>query len=707
MSLSEKIKNLISPQPDAADAPLTVEADAFKTLMLHWAWEILYTLDGQNHFIDNDGFHNTHIAEFIGADRWFDQDDFDPTAARRHIRRHHQVSTQDDFNQLWQEGVPAVLKSNVAQWTEMFGFDETESRLLTFVILLHTKPDLMRLCSLLGELDDNDTCHALSKLLHLPENHIAQALQSRGRLSSTGVLSLDRNEEYTLRSKIDLLSRQFAIQMAEEPLSPAQVLKEHITTPPQTQLSPEHFTHLGVLAPAAVSHLQTVFAHKQNGCNILIHGAAGTGKTEFTRVLAQQAGVELYEIAWSDEDNRPHNRNSRINALRMAQNIFSAQKVMLMFDEVEDLFDRGQSDFSLNKAWLNRMLENNPVPTVWVCNNVHLIDPSAVRRFDMVIEMKAPPVPVRAQMIHDLAGDYLPAPQIRALAESDVLVPALLKQAHRVTESAGKDWQPNPKSDLFQKLLHNTLKAQGHFHALNTRAKLPETYNPAWINCKQDLQALADGIVATGRGTLCLYGAPGTGKSAFAAWLAERAGKPLLYKRSSDLLSKYVGETEQLIAAAFEEAKENDAVLVFDEVDSFLQDRRNARQNWEITQVNEMLTQMEAFDGIFAASTNLMRNLDQAALRRFDFKIEFGWLQPEQAWSAFQSHCAQLGLTVADDDPVLKAELWSIQQLALGDFAVVVKQARIVPVADAAAFAAALKRECALKEGAKGTFGFV
>nr|UOP04278.1 ATP-binding protein [Conchiformibius kuhniae] len=623
MSLSDKIKNLIAPRTDqpCADAPPLTESNAARQLLLHWAWQILYALDGQNNFIDSDGFRHTPIAELIGADEWFDHHEaFDPVAARRHIRLHYQAAQEYDFDILWREGVPPVLRHNVAQWTEMFDFSETESRVLTFVIMLYTTPDLVRLCALLGELDDNDTCNALSKLLDTPENDIAQALHSRGKLNTTGVLSLDRSETYTLRSKIDLLSRQFATQMAEEPLSPAEVLKEHITSAPQTKLEADNFKHLGVLAQAAPAHLRRAFADKQKGCNILIYGSAGTGKTEFTRVLAQQTGVELFEIAWADEDNRPHNRNSRINALRMAQNIFAGQKIMLMFDEVEDLFDRGQSDFSLNKAWLNRMLENNPVPTVWICNNVHLIDPSAVRRFDMVVEMKAPPVPVRAEMIRGLAGGYLPAPQIRTLAENDAIVPALLQQAHRVTESAAAGWQPEPKSELLQKLLHNTLKAQGHFHALNSRAKLPEVYNPAWINCKQDLQKLSAGIAAAGRGTLCLYGAPGTGKSAFASWLAECAGKSLLYKRSSDLLSKYVGETEQLIAAAFEQAKENDAVLVFDEVDGFLQDRRQARQNWEVTQVNEMLTQMEAFGGIFVASTNLMKKPRPSGFAPFRFQ---------------------------------------------------------------------------------------
>lgn len=70
-----------------------------------------------------------------------------------------------------------------------------------------------------------------------------------------------------------------------------------------------------------------------------------------------------------------------------------------------------------------------------------------------------------------------------------------------------------------------------------------------------------------------------------------------MVRRASDLLSCWVGATEQNIARAFEEARKDDAVLLIDEADSFLQDRRGAGHSWEVTQVNEVLTQMENFEG--------------------------------------------------------------------------------------------------------------
>ena len=88
-------------------------------------------------------------------------------------------------------------------------------------------------------------------------------------------------------------------------------------------------------------------------------------------------------------------------------------------------------------------------------------------------------------------------------------------------------------------------------------------------------------------------------------------------------MSKFVGETEQNMAGMFREAENEKAVLLLDEADSFLQDRRGAQRTYEVTEVNEMLQGMERFDGIFVCTTNLMDRIDQAALRRFTFKIRF------------------------------------------------------------------------------------
>jgi SpoVK/Ycf46/Vps4 family AAA+-type ATPase len=205
---------------------------------------------------------------------------------------------------------------------------------------------------------------------------------------------------------------------------------------------------------------------------------------------------------------------------------------------------------------------------------------------------------------------------------------------------------------------------------------------------------------------MCLFGPPGTGKTAYGKWLANQLEMPLIVKKVSDIASMFVGGTEKNIAEAFEQAKSQNAILLMDEVDSFLQDRRSAQRSWEITEVNEMLTQMESFNGIFIASTNLMDNLDQASLRRFDLKVKFDFLKADQSWLLFQRYCEQMQLPIQGD--ILQRKMQCLPNITPGDFAAIARQNRFNSIDTAFDLLKALEAECGLKENAvKQSIGFV
>ena len=141
-------------------------------------------------------------------------------------------------------------------------------------------------------------------------------------------------------------------------------------------------------------------------------------------------------------------------------------------------------------------------------------------------------------------------------------------------------------------------------------------------------------------------------------------------------MSKYVGETEQNMATMFKEAEQEKAVLLLDEADSFLQDRRGAQRTYEVTEVNEMLQGMERYNGIFICTTNLLESLDQAALRRFTFKIKFMPLTAAQREKMFVTEA--LGGDAARLMPAEQARLAKLTQLCPGDFAAVKRQVDIL-----------------------------
>ncbi len=136
-------------------------------------------------------------------------------------------------------------------------------------------------------------------------------------------------------------------------------------------------------------------------------------------------------------------------------------------------------------------------------------------------------------------------------------------------------------------------------------------------------------ILKRGKGAvLNFHGPSGTGKTITAEAIAKQLGKQLLVVSYPELESKYVGETPKNIQKVFRLAMENDAVLVFDEADSFLGHRltnitQAADYGVNVTR-STMLMEIEAYSGILIFTTNLMRNYDPAFARRILTSIYLG-----------------------------------------------------------------------------------
>lgn len=131
-----------------------------------------------------------------------------------------------------------------------------------------------------------------------------------------------------------------------------------------------------------------------------------------------------------------------------------------------------------------------------------------------------------------------------------------------------------------------------------------------------------------------LSGQPGTGKTLTAEAFAHAVKKKILVVPYQQLESKYVGETPKNIATAFEFATSENAVLFFDEADSFLGKRlENVSQSTD-TAVNltrsVMILQLSSYKGIVIFATNLIYNYDPAFISRIRWKIQFG-LPDEEA----------------------------------------------------------------------------
>ena len=527
-------------------------------------------------------------------------------------------------------------------------------------------------------------------------NDVEKTFSSESPLILNGILKHD-DDEGTIE-----LSRPFKKLLSTKYDTEQQIKKIMLGETATATLNCGNFKHLGDEHEYICTILRNAIKESKAGVNILLYGTPGTGKTELCKTIATDAGAALYMPSENSKDN---DREGRIAELSMAQTLLVDDKnAVILFDEAEDafqtksleslLFDFQGHSRSDSKLYFNRLLEKNKKPVIWITNNIEGIDAAYIRRFTYALEVKKPDQAARQEIWKNICAKHhveLPADQIAAYATQYDIAPSFIDTAvgaASLVKSAG----------AIERTIDSLQKATLGFIP-RKKAEDAIKFLPQLLNTDTDLADLAERLVKKGnlKFSLCLYGAPGTGKSAFACHLAEKMGLQVIQKRASDLMGMFVGQTEKNIARAFNEAHANKSLLVFDEADSFLRSRKGANRSWEVTQVNEMLTWMESHPYPFICTTNLMQDLDEASLRRFTFKVKYGHLKPEQVRLAFQHF-------FATEAAVSFAHL---THLTPGDFAVVKSKRDILDIADAAELVRMLELEQAAKGIKTARIGFV
>jgi transitional endoplasmic reticulum ATPase len=667
-------------------------------LVRWWILRSLFVLGCSNTFLRSSDFEHDGLAVFLGLEELTQE--YDAKKAMAHLRADYKKA--EKISAL-QEYSP-ILTENIHCLKTLVDMSDAECKILVFLVLVHTDYLLSHVCcSWLDDLSTQSTFTVLSVLLEIEKEDVVKALSGKGKLIRCGLVSVDEGSCRSLMHRFDLLSGSFADRLLSFASTAEDFLLGMVKPSKAPTLATDDYRHIQREYRLLDQYLGIALENKKAGVNVLIYGEPGTGKSEMVRLLAKQVNAELLEVSSEDEQGDSLIGKTRLRTYKAAQQFFASRRTIILFDEIQDVFDDGgmfgRSTAELRKAEINTLLEENPLPTCWITNNIECMDAAFIRRFDIVVKLNVPPLRRRHEILQNAMVDLpVPAIVLKRFAKHEHLSPAVVNRATGVLRMVSGNMDDAEVPRLLESMFNQTLMAQGYKEIQKSVANaLPDFYDPALINADVDLASLAAGIAANPSARICLYGPPGTGKSAFAQWLADQLQKPFHNKKLSDILSMWVGGTEKNLCKAFQEAEQDNAVLLLDEVDSFLQDRRQARQSWEVTQVNEMLVQMEAFNGVFIASTNLMENLDQAALRRFDLKIRLDYLKPEQAWTLFLAQCHAMTL----DAPVneLKNTVHGMRLLTPGDFAAVQRRHRFSPIKDAQALLDGLKEECAVKEG--------
>jgi SpoVK/Ycf46/Vps4 family AAA+-type ATPase len=527
---------------------------------------------------------------------------------------------------------PEPLAANIELLTRGLGLPPASLKIVGLVACYTRYDQVQYLCDTLSSVTGSIS-RIVAMLVGEPARSIETLISPSGELAACGLLQLQ--EETNL---VAGPSGRFSIPWRVDRCLDHHFADFHalrgalLGQPLQATLNLSDYEHVEEDCDLITRVVEGASKEGARGINILLFGPPGSGKTELAKLAAAAAGVSLYAAGEELFAGKEVSRSERLSDLAFFQRLLAGSTgCAILFDEFEDvawqLINRGGS-----KLYLNRLLETNPVPVIWTSNNIFEIDAAVLRRMSLIVELKAPPVRQRERILRRLANRYeveLADHELHDLARRLPATPAVLENALRAAKlsGGGKDALERAASGIIR-----ALSGGGARPAISVT-----DFDPDLTCASMDLTALVKRIAAASNlaFSLCLSGPPGTGKSAFARYLARRLGLEILQKRASDLLAPYVGQSERNIADAFEAAREAQAMLIFDEADSLLFDRREAVRSWEVSQVNEMLTWMEQHPLPFCCTTNMMERFDSASLRRFTFHILFTYLDAKALARAY------------------------------------------------------------------------
>jgi hypothetical protein len=563
----------------------------------------------------------------------------------------------------------------LAQLCEALELGSLEANLLAFTVLCSAADDLAHLIQHFSEYRWS-AGKLWTALFDTTPDKLNAALRPTGALRLSGLLqpSHRRGAPASLSTFwVDLLTTGTSLLASVvEPLdgrrgagTPARMMQEDLA-----------------LAASVVRNTENL-----PGVNLLLYGAAQLDKRQLLKDVVERAGRRAFRVKKLEDAGR----GDRPSLVYVAQKLLAREHpdAVLVVERPADALSTAPSemlralfgvefDQAESKPFDENLLASNLIPCIWTASSVASLPDETVARFVFHAPLKKADRKDRILQLEGLLNDF----KLTRAAREDILkldgvsgvqLEAALKAAKLSEAKTRKE-----RDAVVVQAVRRSQKALGR--DITAKMKPSAThYSLDYLNTsgrfgpKEILQCLKNNP----KGALVFYGLPGTGKTQFVEYMAAELGMPLVSKKASDLLSKWLGESEKNIAAAFEEAANEDAILLLDEGDSFLRDRSQARESWQVSQVNELLQHIERFDGIVVVCTNLFSGLDSAALRRFTFKVEFRELDVDQRWEMFQGETGLKGKLNTVERATRDAwfeQLVMMRRLTAGDFSTVKRQ---------------------------------
>jgi SpoVK/Ycf46/Vps4 family AAA+-type ATPase len=374
---------------------------------------------------------------------------------------------------------------------------------------------------------------------------------------------------------------------------------------------------------------------------IQFSGPSGTGKSLFTRAIAHRMKKPLLRVHCAK-------LNLQASSLeRVLDNIFyeaALHDAILCFDAVEGVLGTGNPRLTL---FYDRF-EVHQGLVILNATNPKKLDATLERWVVYQLNFERPEAGLREKIwkLHIPSGTNMSKEvQIDILAAQFDLTGFQIRNA--LVVATNRALAKNPKKPVLTKEVlegaaYAQLRANLEDYSVRSRTNLtmddlvlPEKEN-VLINEILNAARVRPFVMnrwgfgkrlSTGKGIICLFtGEPGTGKTLCAEILANELNLSLYQVSIPRVMSKYIGETEKNMEKIFATARANNSMLLFDEADALFTSRvkvDSSVDRFSNMEVNNLLQEIERFEGVVILTTNLDKNIDKAFQRRINFRINF------------------------------------------------------------------------------------
>lgn len=560
------------------------------------------------------------------------------------------------------------LVKNTLLLSQRLQLSDVECSILICSILAVTEPVFAIALESLGSMSSLCFRRCLSSVIGCAVSEINECFSPTSPLIKHNIISVKKTGLFS-NHLIVLAGLQEVIAYSIDPEN--DILSNNLFLAKPSSLSMESYPEIQSQIFLLKNMIQSSIENGKKGVNILIYGDTGVGKTELAKVLSSEMPFNGYFISPTLSTGCSRSPIERLGGYDITQGVSKAKgDLFIIFDGADDVkpFMSDKLDYESKHHYRQQMFETNSLPTIWIMKDVKGMSQSIIRRFNYILEVPKLSSKHLAGAMNLMMKNYgviIKESISQAICHSPDLVFSDIENAVKQASQLSHISDPG---ETVLSVINGSLKAKGK-SVIYVKQSANAPYDVDFIHCDIDLPKLIIGLKKRNEGRICISGPSGTGKSAFARHVATELGMPIVHKKASDILSRYIGDNEKNIAKIFNEAKQTQSVIIIDEGDMFLSAREGLNHQWQRSVVNEFLVQLEDFNGLLFITTNHYKLLDKASIRRFDLKLEFNYLSGKQTMEM-----AKRTLLNSNDFPRLISSckrFTALKNITPGDFSVV------------------------------------